>query len=82
MVFNESLGYARDPRSTVNAFAPFVRPGGILLVSYYRSGNWRAIWRRITASYPVVQATVVANARGQTWDIRTLRPACAPRGTP
>lgn len=82
VVFNECLGYARDPRATVKTFAPFVRPGGVLLVSYYRSGNWRAIWRRITAAHPVVQATVVDNARGQTWDIRTLRPACAPRGTP
>ena len=82
VVFNECLGYARDPRATVEAFAPAVRPGGALLVSYYRSGNWRAIWRRITAARPVVHATVVTNARGQTWDIRALRPACASPGTP
>lgn len=74
VVFNESIGYARDPRATLVAFAPFVRPSGALLVSYFRSGNYEAIWRRLGSHFPVVDAEIVAAGPTQVWDIRTLHP--------
>lgn len=73
VIFNESIGYATDPRATLAAFAPLVRPGGTLLVSYFRSGNYRAIWRRITRQFPVRSERCVCNDRHQVWDIRALR---------
>ncbi len=73
VVFNESIGYATDPLATLAAFAPLVRPGGTLLVSYYRSGNYRAIWRRVTRQFPVKFERCVANDRHQFWDIRSLQ---------
>jgi SAM-dependent methyltransferase len=72
VIFNESLGYARDPRATLLAFAPWVRPGGFLLVSLFQSGNHRALWQRLTQRLAVLQETVV---RGQVWDIRAFSPA-------
>lgn len=75
VIFNESIGYATDPRATVAAFAPFVRPGGALLVSYFRSGNYRALWRRITRQFPVKWERCVSNNRQQVWDIRDLQTA-------
>lgn len=75
IVFNESIGYARDPAATLASFAAHLALDGEFLVSYFRSGNYVPLWRRITSRFPVASATVVNNPRGQTWDIRTLRPA-------
>ncbi len=80
VVFNESIGYARDPRATLAAFAPHVRPSGAMLVSYFRSGNHAALWRRIHTRFPAARSCSVANESGQSWDIRALRPQ--PQTTP
>jgi SAM-dependent methyltransferase len=73
VVFNESIGYARDPAATVRRFAGcLISPGG-LVVSYYRSGNYAAIWRRIAGVAETIRATVVRNERGAIWDIKLLR---------
>jgi len=73
VVFNESIGYARDPAATVRRFSGcLISPGG-LVVSYYRSGNYTAIWRRVAGVAETIQAVVVRNARGAIWDIRLLR---------
>lgn len=74
IVFNESIGYARDPGATVAAFAPFVRPGGVLLISYFRSGNYAAIWRRLAACFPTLHAETVSTDPDHVWDIRVLAP--------
>lgn len=77
VVFNESIGYATDPRAALAAFAPLVRPSGTLLVSYFRSGNYRALWRRVVRQFPVRSERCVRNDRGQVWDIRALQTARA-----
>jgi SAM-dependent methyltransferase len=74
VVFNESLGYARDPAATVRRFSGCLNPPGGLVVSYYRSGNHAAIWRRIAGVAVEIQAVVVRNERGAIWDIKLLRP--------
>lgn len=75
IVFNECLGYAHDPGATIAAFLPWLRPGGAVVVSYYRSGNWVALWRRIERHTVRIQETTVTNRQGQIWDIRLLRPS-------
>jgi SAM-dependent methyltransferase len=76
VVFNESIGYARDPAVTVRRFAGcLISPGG-LVVSYYRSGNYAAIWRRIAGVAETIRATVVRNERGAIWDVKLLQPRC------
>jgi SAM-dependent methyltransferase len=72
VVFNESIGYARDPAAIVRRFSGcLISPGG-LVVSYYRSGNYTAIWRRIAGVADTIRAVVVRNERGATWDIKLL----------
>jgi SAM-dependent methyltransferase len=78
--FSECLGYARDPGALVAAFAPALTAGGHFIISYYRSGHWEAIWRRIDAHARTLEGTVVSNSRGQTWDIRVLQPLAATSG--
>lgn len=78
IVFSESLGYAHDPGALVAAFLPWLEPGGALVVSYYRSGNWAALWRRIEQHARPELARVVVNDQHQTWDIKLLRPAKSP----
>jgi SAM-dependent methyltransferase len=76
VVFNESIGYAHDPAATVRRFSGCpISPGG-LVVSYYRSGNYTAIWRRIAGVAETIQAVVVRNKRGAIWDIKLLRQRC------
>ena len=73
VVFNESIGYARDPAATVRRFSDSLIFPGNLVVSYYRSGNYAAIWRRIAGVAETIRATVVRNDRGAIWDIKLLR---------
>lgn len=74
IVFNESIGYARDPRATLLAFAPHLRPGGRFVISYFQSGNHAALWGRIVRRFTVTRATSVQGKDGQVWDLRVLTP--------
>lgn len=74
VIFNESIGYASDPRATLLAFAPCVRAGGFLLVSMFQSGNHVALWQRIASRFAVVEETVIRGPHGQAWDIRAFSP--------
>ncbi len=67
--------YARDPASSLAAFAAHLTPGSQLLVSHFRSGNYRALWRGIAPLFFVARAAISADERRQVWDIRALRPA-------
>jgi SAM-dependent methyltransferase len=78
VLFNECLGYARDPAKVAAAFVPQVRPGGRMIISHFRFGNHRAVWRRLTAVLRVLDEASVTNSRGQTWDIKTLQPCPDP----
>jgi len=79
IVFNESAGYARDPARVLAGFSRHLRPGGLIVVSQFRFGNHRAMWRRIERTAEVVRAVAAtAGAGGPVWDIRALRyPASA-----
>jgi trans-aconitate methyltransferase len=75
IVFNESAGYARDPAALLVAFSRHLRPGGFIIVSQFRFGNHRALWRRILRTSEVVRTEIVtAGKNGRlTWDLRALR---------
>ncbi len=73
IVFNESIGYARDPRATLKAFAPSLNAAGVFLVSYFRSGNHEAIWRRLLSCTKLQRGEVITAGPDKVWDIRVLR---------
>jgi len=74
IIFSECIGYAIDPGALVASFLPSLEPGGTVVISHFRFGHWQAHWRRVEQHLKVFEATTVANDRGQTWDIRLLRP--------
>jgi len=74
VIFSECIGYAHDPGALVARFLPFLAPQGTIVISHFRFGHWTAHWRRVHQHVQEFEATTVANARGQTWDIRLLRP--------
>jgi SAM-dependent methyltransferase len=73
IVFNESIGYARDPAATFAAFAPHLKPAGNFFVSLFQSGNSTAQWRRIDRAC-TTRETVTVDAGRKTWDVRVLQP--------
>ncbi|WP_438482688.1 class I SAM-dependent methyltransferase [Oleiharenicola lentus] len=74
IMFSECIGYANDPGALVAAFIPWLEPKGTVVISHFRFGHWQAHWRRVEQHLETFEATTVANAKGQTWDIRLLRP--------
>lgn len=74
IIFSECIGYADDPGAMVAAFLPWLEAGGMVVISHFRYGHWSAHWRRVEQHLDVIEATTVANAHGQTWDIKLLRP--------
>lgn len=74
IVFNECIGYARDPAATLVAFQPHLAPKGLFFLSHFRFGSYRAQWRRMERVAEVVAATAVMGERGRIWDIKVLRP--------
>ncbi|HEX2852742.1 MAG TPA: class I SAM-dependent methyltransferase [Opitutaceae bacterium] len=74
ILFSECIGYAADPGATTAAFIPHLAPQGIVVISHFRFGHWEAHWRRVERDLAVFDSTTVTNTRGQTWDIKLLRP--------
>jgi SAM-dependent methyltransferase len=73
VTFNECLGYASDPLRTARRFAAALAPGGSVVVSHFRSGNYEAFWRRVGRDFVFPVERIATNAKGQTWDLRVLR---------
>ena len=46
----------------------------MFFISYFRSGNHEALWRRIERVCDTAFATSVVSDTMKTWDIRVLRP--------
>jgi SAM-dependent methyltransferase len=74
IIFSECIGYAFDPGALVAAFIPWLEPDGTVVISHFRYGHWQANWRRVERHLKFFAATTVANDRGQTWDLKLLRP--------
>lgn len=77
IMFSECIGYASDPGAVTAAFAEHLAPGGMIVISHFRFGHWQAHWRRVDRHLAVFDSTTVTNIRGQTWDVKLLRPRSA-----
>jgi SAM-dependent methyltransferase len=75
IIFNESIGYASDPAATLVDFSAHLSSGkGMFFLSYFRSGNHSALWRRIERVCEPVFATSIVSDTKRVWDIKVLRP--------
>lgn len=73
VVMNEVLYYVADTVTEVRRYLERVRPGGVMIVSMFRHGNTRLIWRRLAQNFPVLDACEVRNRLGEVVDIKLLR---------
>lgn len=74
IIFNECIGYARDPAATLAAFTPHLAADGLFFLSHFRFGSYAAQWRRMATVCDTVQATAIMAAPERIWDIKILRP--------
>lgn len=74
IIFNECIGYARDPAATLTAFTPYLAADGLFFLSHFRFGSYAAQWRRMATVCDTVQSTAIMAAPERIWDIKILRP--------
>jgi trans-aconitate methyltransferase len=74
ILFNECIGYARDPAATLAAFRGHLTDEGLFFLSHYRFGSHRAQWRRMERVCEVRYATTIVSSKKQAWDIKILSP--------
>lgn len=80
IIFNECIGYARDPAATLAAFSAHLAPDGRFFLSHFRFGHSQAQWRRIQTVCSVEASTAILGEGGKVWDIKVLRPKAAGKG--
>ena len=66
VVLNECLYYLRDPLASARRALAAVRPGGILVVSMFRTARTRGLARLLARQLPLVEEALVSSRRG-TW---------------
>ena len=74
IVFNESVGYLHNPSHITRELSRHLSPGGALVISLYRWGNFVEIWRGIEQHLTVLDQRQLRSEQGQVWDVKLLRP--------
>lgn len=72
IVFNECVYYFEDPVGTVGRYKGFLAPGGVLVVSTFRSRRSDVIAARLKKAHELLEETAVSNRKG-TWVVRIFR---------
>jgi 2-polyprenyl-3-methyl-5-hydroxy-6-metoxy-1,4-benzoquinol methylase len=73
VVINEVLYFIDDPVATVERYEALLERPGMMIISMFRHGNTRPIWRRLRRRFPLVDAAEVKNRLGEIIDIKILR---------
>jgi len=79
IVFNESLYYAKRPVDVLLRYSRLLNENGLMIVSIFRTGLRRAIWKSLDKYFAVIHSTMVKNPRGQISDVRILQLRARPR---
>jgi trans-aconitate methyltransferase len=73
VIFNESIGYARDPAATFRRYWGELPIGGACIISMHEYGmRSRASWRRIERCTKPVFTTRLVNEKHQVWDVKVF----------
>lgn len=74
IIFNDSLCYAQEhPANVLSRYTHALNKDGVVIVSLYRYGNHRMLWKNIEKHFVTINSTTVKNRKRQVWDIRVLR---------
>jgi 2-polyprenyl-3-methyl-5-hydroxy-6-metoxy-1,4-benzoquinol methylase len=74
VVFNECVYYFNDPVGTVRRYEACLEPGGVFVVSTFRSRRADVILKRLLESCRLREETAITNRKG-TWVVRVLEPS-------
>jgi 2-polyprenyl-3-methyl-5-hydroxy-6-metoxy-1,4-benzoquinol methylase len=80
VVFNECVYYFDDPVGTVRRYEAALEPGGIFIVSTFRSRRADVIVQRLLKGCRLLEETAITNRKG-TWVVRVLEPTPVSLGT-
>jgi SAM-dependent methyltransferase len=72
IVFPGSIYYALDAGQVLQRYAPYLRKGGVFIVSLFATSQSVMIWRELHALTKLVDARVTNNELGR-WDCEVLR---------
>jgi SAM-dependent methyltransferase len=74
VIYNESLYYAKRPAEALDRTRRSLAPGGLVLVSMWRTWKNNLLWPRFARRFETLHRCVVTNERDESWEIRVLRP--------
>lgn len=74
VVLNEVLYYVADPGALVRRCSGFLAPGGMIVLSMFRSSEALATWRQCSGLLHVVDGIRLRRDRGPEWHVRFCRP--------
>jgi SAM-dependent methyltransferase len=72
VVLNECLYYLHEPLEAARRALAALRPGGILVVSMFRTGRTRGLARLLARELPLVEEVVLSSRRG-AWIVGLYR---------
>lgn len=72
IVVNEVLYYVSDPAGQVDRYRHMLEPKGMVIISMFRHGNTRLIWRELRRRLPIVDVAEVKNRIGEVVDIKLV----------
>ena len=73
IVFNEAIGYARDPSATFCKYFKRLPRDGVCVISMHDYDiRSRAAWRRIERHLKPQYTSRLINEKGQAWDIKVF----------
>jgi SAM-dependent methyltransferase len=79
IVFTESIYYSASPGRLLRRYARFLNPGGVFIISIFRTKRSDAIWTEIHAEAAAFDGGTTTSELG-TWHCEALRPrACGGR---
>jgi 2-polyprenyl-3-methyl-5-hydroxy-6-metoxy-1,4-benzoquinol methylase len=81
IVFNETLVYAHWPVDVLSRYAAWLEDNGSIIISMFRYGNHRRLWKNIGKHFPITHASTVETTPGRIWDVRIIHPKPITRGS-
>jgi len=73
IVFTESIYYSASPGRLLHRYGRFLNPGGVFIISIFRTKRSDAIWTEIHATAAAFDAIATTNELG-AWNCEALRP--------
>ena len=64
VLFNESVYYAKKPLQLMQRYAQYLKPGGHIILSIYKTADNEAVISKITSAWPVLEQKISSNERG------------------